>query len=503
MTAELVTFGCRLNAYESEVMRELAARAGASDASRTDTGDGSHAGAGSRAGAGEASHVGAAGASHSDTHDAPPPHTIIVNTCAVTAEAERQARQAIRRAVREHPDARIVVTGCAAQLNPAAWAALPGVTRVLGNQDKLKPESWAPGAPSAVSDIMAARETAPQLVTEFVGRTRAFVQVQQGCDHRCTFCIIPFGRGPSRSVPMGAVVAQVRALVEAGYQEAVLTGVDIASYGPDLPGAPTLGQLVRRLLALVPDLPRLRLSSLDPAAIDDDLWRLLGDEPRLMPHLHLSLQAGSDLVLKRMKRRHGCADARAAIARARALRPGIAIGADLIAGFPTETEALFAETLAFVQAAELPFLHVFPYSERPGTPAARMPAVPVPLRRERAARLRDAGRSAARDFFAAQVGRTIALLTETGDTGHSEHFAPVRLRAPVEAGRLIAARVVAATDEGLTAVNLSREVGEGELRSGAGEGDRVRTQHAGPACRPDHPDPRRPAFDLSGAAGEV
>jgi threonylcarbamoyladenosine tRNA methylthiotransferase MtaB len=284
--------------------------------------------------------------------------------------------------------------------------------------------------------------------------------VQQGCDHRCTFCIIPFGRGPSRSVPMGAVVAQVRALAEAGYQEVVLTGVDIASYGPDLPGASTLGQLVRRLLALVPDLPRLRLSSLDPAAIDDDLWRVLSDEPRLMPHLHLSLQAGSNLVLKRMKRRHLCADARAAIDRARALRPGIAIGADLIAGFPTETEALFTETLAFVEAAELPFLHVFPYSERPGTPAARMPAIPVPLRRERAARLREAGRHAARRFFAAQVGRTIALLTETGDTGHSEHFAPVRLRVPMEAGRLIAAHVVAANDKGLIADNLSRAAGE-------------------------------------------
>ncbi len=457
MTAELLTFGCRLNAYESEVMRELTSRADAGAKSRAATGD----------------------AAQTDT--------IIVNTCAVTAEAERQARQAIRRAARERPNARIVVTGCAAQLDPAAWAALPNVVRVLGNQDKLKPESWAPDAPSAVSDIMAARDTAPHLVTEFAGRTRAFVQVQQGCDHRCTFCIIPFGRGPSRSVPMGAVVAQVRALMEAGYQEVVLTGVDIASYGPDLPGAPALGQLVRRLLALVPDLPRLRISSLDPAAIDDDLWRVLSDEPRLMPHLHLSLQAGSDLILKRMKRRHRCADARAAIDRARALRPGIAIGADLIAGFPTETDALFAETLAFVEAAELPFLHVFPYSERPGTPAARMPAVPVPLRRERAARLREAGREAARNFFAAQAGRTIALLTESDDAGHSEHFAPVRLRAPVEAGRLIAARVVGTTDEGLVAdpENLAHEMGEVAARSGAGEGDRVGTLHPHPALRAD------------------
>jgi threonylcarbamoyladenosine tRNA methylthiotransferase MtaB len=406
MSAEIVTFGCRLNAYESEIIRG---------------------------------------------HTAALSDTVIVNTCAVTAEAERQARQAIRRAVRERPGARIVVTGCAAQIDPQAWRDLPGVDRVLGNDEKLKSESWAPGSSGAVSDIMAARQTAAHLVTGFAGRTRAFVQVQQGCDHRCTFCIIPFGRGPSRSVPVGAVVAQVRTLVEAGYQEVVLTGVDIASYGPDLPGSPTLGQLVRRLLALVPELPRLRLSSLDPAAIDEALWRLIGEEQRLMPHLHLSLQAASDLILKRMKRRHLRADAAAAIGRARALRPGIAIGADLIAGFPTETEALFAETLQFVTEAELPFLHVFPYSERPGTPAARMPAVPHRLRRERAARLREAGRSAAHRFFAAQLGRTVSLLTETADGGHSEHFAPVRLAAPVEPGTLLSARVVGMTVDALLA----------------------------------------------------
>jgi len=403
MSVEILTFGCRLNAYESEVMR---AHAGALD------------------------------------------DTIIVNTCAVTAEAERQARQAIRRAARARPDARIVVTGCAAQLQPEAWAALPGVARVLGNLEKLRPESWAADAPSAVADIMTARETAAHLVTGFAGRARAFVQVQQGCDHRCTFCIIPFGRGPSRSVPVGAVVAQARTLLQAGYHEVVLTGVDIASYGGDLPGAPTLGQLVRRLLALVPELGRLRLSSVDPAAIDVDLWRLVAEEPRLMPHLHLSLQAGSDLVLKRMKRRHGRGDALAAIARARTLRPGIAIGADLIAGFPTETDALFAETLDFLAEAELPFLHVFPYSERPGTPAARMPAVPVAVRRERAARLRAVGKAAAARFFAGQVGTQIALLTEADDgghaSGHSEHFAPVRLSTPHAPGQVIVARVTGA-----------------------------------------------------------
>ncbi len=406
MSVEILTFGCRLNAYESEVMRG---------------------------------------------HAAALSDTVIVNTCAVTAEAERQARQAIRRAARERPSACIVVTGCAAQIDPAAWAKLPGVDRVLGNADKLRPESWVPGAAGVVSDIMAARETAAHLVTEFAGRARAFVQVQQGCDHRCTFCIIPFGRGPNRSVPVGAVVAQVRALVEAGYQEVVLTGVDIASYGSDLPGTPRLGQLVRRMLVLVPELQRLRLSSLDPAAIDDDLWRLLGEEPRLMPHLHLSLQAGSDLILKRMKRRHLRADAAAAIARARTLRPGIAIGADLIAGFPTETESLFRETLDFVAEAEVPFLHVFPYSERPGTPAARMPSVPVAVRRERAARLREAGREGAQRFLTTQLGQTVSLLTESADAGHSEHFAAVRLTTAASPGRLMAARVVGIADRALLA----------------------------------------------------
>lgn len=412
MSVDVLTFGCRLNTFESEVMREHAENAG---------------------GEGE---------------------TIVVNTCAVTAEAERQVRQAIRRAHREHPEARIVVTGCAAQIDPDRWAALPGVVRVLGNAEKLRAESWAADAPSAVGDIMAARETAPQLVTEFAGRARAFVQVQQGCDHRCTFCIIPFGRGPSRSVPLGTIAEQVRTLVAKGWREAVLTGVDLTSYGADVPGRPSLGATVRRLLALVPELPRLRLSSLDPAAIDDELWRLIAEEPRLLPHLHLSLQAGSDLILKRMRRRHLRADALAVIARARALRPGIAIGADLIAGFPTETEALFAETLALVEESEIPFLHVFPYSERPGTPAARMPAVPLLLRRERAARLREAGRANAARFFAGQVGRLAEVLAETEEGGHTEHFSPVHFlptRVRATPGALLRARIVAANDDGLLA----------------------------------------------------
>jgi threonylcarbamoyladenosine tRNA methylthiotransferase MtaB len=406
VSVDILTFGCRLNAYESEVMRDLSASA-------TDT--------------------------------------VIVNTCAVTAEAERQARQAIRKLARERPDARIVVTGCAAQIDPAAWAALPNVHRVLGNADKLNAASWAPDAGSAVSDIMAARETAAHLVTEFASRARAFVQVQQGCDHRCTFCIIPFGRGPNRSVPIGAIAEQVRALVATGYQEVVLTGVDIASYGPGLPGRPNLGQMIRRLLAAVPELPRLRLSSIDPAAIDDDLWRLIAEEPRLMPHLHLSLQAGSDLILKRMRRRHSRAGAMDVVHRARTLRPGIALGADLIAGFPTETDALFDETLRFVREAALPYLHVFPYSERPGTPAARMPAVPKPVRKDRAAALRAAGTVEASRFFTAQIGRTVSLLTEAGQSGHSEHFAPVRLAHPTTAGRLIEARVTGATSDFLFA----------------------------------------------------
>jgi threonylcarbamoyladenosine tRNA methylthiotransferase MtaB len=415
----VLTFGCRLNTYESEAMRDLASRALAHDAT-------------------QAGHAG----------------TIVVNTCAVTAEAERQARQAIRRAHRDNPGARIIVTGCAAQIAPEKWAAIPGVERVIGNADKLKPETWAAldAPPAPVSDIMAATETAAHLVTEFAGRARAFVQVQQGCDHRCTFCVIPFGRGPSRSVPIGVIVEQVRALVQAGYREVVLTGVDITSYGPDLPGRPSLGQMVRRLLALVPELPRLRLSSLDPVEVDDDLWRLIAEEARLMPHLHLSLQHGADLILKRMKRRHLRADAIAMADRARRLRPDMVFGADLIAGFPTETEAHFSETLSLIEACNLSFLHVFPYSERPDTPAARMPQLPVPLRRERAARLREAGARAAARLFTARIGQEEAVLFEHDDRGHTEHFAPLRLaRGLAVPGEIRRLRVTGATTDALLA----------------------------------------------------
>jgi threonylcarbamoyladenosine tRNA methylthiotransferase MtaB len=376
---------------------------------------------------------------------------VIVNTCAVTAEAERQARQAIRRARRQRPGARIIVTGCAAQIAPERYAAMPEVDRVIGNREKLDAASFgaAESARVAVNDIMELRETAEHLIGGFDGRARAFVQVQQGCDHRCTFCIIPFGRGPSRSVPLGPIVAQVRALVEGGYCEVVLTGIDITSWGADLPGRPTLGQLVRRVLAAVPELPRLRLTSLDPAEIDEPLWQALAEEERLMPHLHLSLQAGDDLILKRMRRRHSRADAVAFCERARSLRPDVAFGADLIAGFPTETEAMFGNTLDLVAACDLTFLHVFPYSERPGTPAARMPAVPVAERKARAARLRQAGDDALARFLDRRVGRAVAVLVEKDGFGRSEHYAPVVFDGAAAPGVVVAMTARASTGKAL------------------------------------------------------
>jgi len=411
---EVVTFGCRLNAYESEVMRRHARAAGLGDA-------------------------------------------VIVNTCAVTAEAERQARQAIRRARRRHPDRRIVVTGCAAQIDPARYAAMPEVDRVLGNAEKLDVASFGPTHPRvAVGDIMTVRETAHHLIDGFAGRARAFIEVQQGCDHRCTFCIIPYGRGNSRSVPLGEIAAQVRTLAEGGTREVVLSGIDVTSYGADLPGRPTLGQMVRRVLAAVPELPRLRLSSLDPAEVDDDLLRLIADEPRLMPHLHLSLQAGDDLVLKRMKRRHDRAQALEFVARARAARRDVVFGADLIAGFPTEDEAMFGRTLDLVAEAGLTYLYVFPFSPRAGTPAARMPQVPRAVRKDRAARLRAAGDAARAEFFRSRIGTSAEVLVEQDDRGHTEHFAPTRLTTDVAPGTLVPVRIVAADADGLTARPLDR-----------------------------------------------
>lgn len=382
---QLVTFGCRLNTYESEVMRDLATKAGEGEA-------------------------------------------IIFNTCAVTSEAERQARQAIRKARRDNPNARIIVTGCAAQVSTAKFAEMPEIDRIIGNDLKLKPEAWGVTPDEArveVNDIMQVRETAQHLIEGFDGRARAFVQVQQGCDHRCTFCIIPYGRGNSRSVPAGAVVEQVRKLVENGYAEVVLTGVDVTSYGHDLPGKPTLGMLVRRVLKLVPDLPRLRLSSLDPVEIDDDLWAALAEEERLMPHLHLSVQAGADLILKRMKRRHLRADAIAVAEKALRLRPDTVFGADLIAGFPTETDEHFQDSLKIVSEANLTYLHVFPYSPRPGTPAAKMPQLPGSTIKARAAELRAAGQAALNRYLDTQAGRVEEILFEEETLGRTPHFVPV------------------------------------------------------------------------------
>jgi threonylcarbamoyladenosine tRNA methylthiotransferase MtaB len=392
---EIITFGCRLNSFESEVMRDHAVAAGLTD-------------------------------------------VVIVHTCAVTAEAERQARQAIRRARRERPGARIVVTGCSAQIQPEAYAGMAEVDQVVGNADKLDRGYWdglagrTPLERVVVSDITVLRETAHHLIEGLDGRTRAFVQVQNGCDHRCTFCIIPYGRGPSRSVPAGEVVAQTRKLVGAGCKEVVLTAVDLTSWGKDLPGEPGLGQLVGRLLRLVPDLPRLRLSSVDPAEVDPDLLNLIGREPRLMPHVHLSVQAGDTLTLKRMRRRHGRDDVLRLCDELRRRCPEIAFGADLIAGFPTETDAMFERTVALVDEADLTYLHVFPYSARRGTPAARMPQLPVAVRKERAARLRAAGDQALTRHLERQVGRRAQVLLERGGSGRTESFAPFRMADPYE-----------------------------------------------------------------------
>ena len=393
----VLTFGCRLNAYESEVMKTHAKAAGLEGA-------------------------------------------IIVNTCAVTKEAERQAKQAIRRARRENPDARIIVTGCAAQIAPQKYADMPEVSQVIGNDIKLKAETW--GLPAEerviVNDIMSVQETANHLIAGYDDRTRAFLQIQNGCDHRCTFCIIPYGRGNSRSVPIGAVAEQVKALVDAGYNELVFTGVDVTSYGRDLPGQPSLGQMIRRVLALVPTLPRLRLSSLDPAEIDDDLWNLIEHEPRLMPHLHLSLQAGDDMILKRMKRRHLRADVIATCEKARKLRPDMAFGADIIAGFPTETDEMFANTMKVVEECDITFLHVFPYSEREGTPAAKIPnQVPVPVRKARAAALRTLGDKQVLKFLQTHVNTERTVIVEKGNIGRTEHFAEVTLDKDHAVGSLL------------------------------------------------------------------
>jgi threonylcarbamoyladenosine tRNA methylthiotransferase MtaB len=398
MSVEIVTFGCRLNAFESEVIAREAERAGLTE-------------------------------------------TIVINSCAVTNEAVAQARQSIRRLKRERPELRIVVTGCAAQIEPQMFAGMTEVDRVVGNDDKMQGEAWRAARAAlgagfsisqsekiAVADIMAVKAMAPHLVEGFQkGLPRVFVQVQNGCDHRCTFCIIPYGRGNSRSVPMGAVVSQVRTLVERGHAEIVLTGVDLTSYGADLPGAPKLGQLTKQILRHVPELKRLRISSVDSIEVDRDLLDVIADDERLMPHLHLSLQSGDDLILKRMKRRHSRADAVDFCAQVRRLRPDIALGADIIAGFPTETDEMFTRSQDLVEECDLSFLHVFPYSPRPGTPAARMPQVPGDKIRERARQLRATGEAALQRRLTSEIGATRQILIESDKQGRTEHFIPVAI----------------------------------------------------------------------------
>ena len=406
MSVDVLSFGCRLNTYEGEVMRREAMAAGATD-------------------------------------------TILMNTCAVTAEAVRQAKKAIRKARRERPEARIIVTGCAAQTDPANFAGMAEVDAVLGNAEKLQRTSYAAlpdfGVAASekirVNDIMSVTETAGHMVDAIEGRARAIVEVQNGCDHRCTFCIIPYGRGNSRSVPMGAVVDQVRRLVDLGTNEVVLSGVDLTSYGADLPGAPKLGTLVAAILRHVPDLARLRLSSIDSVEADPALVEAIGSERRLMPHLHLSLQAGDDMILKRMKRRHSRDDAIRFCSEIRSRRPDVAFGADIIAGFPTETEAMFENSLRLVAECDLTYLHVFPFSPRQGTPAARMPLLPQPVIAERAARLRTLGEAALAGHLEAHVGGQGEVLVERGNRGRLPDFTPCHLGFG-QPGEIVAARIV-------------------------------------------------------------
>jgi threonylcarbamoyladenosine tRNA methylthiotransferase MtaB len=412
MGVETLTFGCRLNAYEAEVMKAEAEKAGLDDA-------------------------------------------LIVNTCAVTAEAVRQAKQSIRKARRDNPNRKIIVTGCAAQTEARTFGDMSEVDFVIGNNDKLKAESYQPmafGLPLndkvQVNDIMSVRETAAHLIEGMDGRTRAFVQVQNGCDHRCTFCIIPFGRGPSRSVPMGAVVEQIKKLVGNGYREVVLTGVDITSYGPDLPGTPTLGKLVQSILRHVPDLPRLRISSIDSIEADPAFYDAIASDRRLMPHLHLSLQSGDDMILKRMKRRHSRAEALDVVSRLRGLRPEMIFGADIITGFPTEDDAMFENTLRIVTEANLTYLHVFPYSPRPGTPAARMPQVDKTIARQRAMQLRAVGSIQIAALAQSRIGQIENVLVEKDGIGRTEQFMQIAVPG-FAAGQIIPARVVGIADDGL------------------------------------------------------
>ena len=413
---KFTTLGCRLNAYETEAMKELSSQAGLSDA-------------------------------------------IVVNTCAVTSEAVRKARQEIRRLRRENPKAKLIVTGCAAQTEPQMFAAMAEVDAVIGNNEKLQPGTWS-GLASAdflgeveavqVDDIMSVTETAGHLIDGFGTRSRAYVQIQNGCDHRCTFCIIPYGRGNSRSVAAGIVVEQIKRLVDRGYNEVVLTGVDLTSWGADLPSEPKLGDLVMRILRLVPDLPRLRISSIDSIEVDENLMQAIATEPRLMPHLHLSLQHGDDMILKRMKRRHLRDDAIRFTEEARRLRPDMTFGADIIAGFPTETPAMFENSLRLIEDCGLTWLHVFPYSQRPGTPAARMPQVNGKDIKTRAAQLRAAGAKQVTRHLEAQVGKTHLVLMESHSMGRTEQFAEVRFKVPQPEGKIVPAPINGQSDGHLT-----------------------------------------------------
>ena len=404
MDNNVVTFGCRLNIYESEIIRQNLELSGLQD-------------------------------------------VVIFNTCTVTKAAEKEAISAIRKLKREQPDVKVIVTGCAAQTNPAKFSALPEVDKILGNDEKLHPENYSFSSERVlVNDIMSVKETASHMVQQFTEHSRAFIQVQNGCDHRCTFCVIPYGRGNSRSVPMGAIVSQVKKLVEAGYNEVVLTGVDVTSYGPDLPGNPTFAQMIRRLLSLVPELPRLRLSSIDVAEIDEELFELMAYEKRLMPHFHISLQSGDNMILKRMKRRHNREQVIAFCDRLRLVRPEVSFGADIIAGFPTETDEMFENTNKLITEADLQYLHIFPYSEREGTPAARMPQVEGKLRKERAGILRATGTENLKKFFAKFEGTSAKVLVEKNNFGHSENFIPVKLDFDAPEGSVVEATVSCCDD---------------------------------------------------------
>ena len=406
---EVITFGCRLNIYESEIIKANLAKSGSDN-------------------------------------------VVVFNTCAVTKQAEKQARQAIRKLRKADPSKKIIVTGCAAQNSPEMFAKMPEVDKVIGNEEKLSDKYYKFDSQKViVNDIMSVKETANHMVTSFDGKARAFIQVQNGCDHRCTFCMIPFGRGNSRSVPVGVIVEQVRMLHAKGYKEIVLTGVDVTAYGADLPGAPTFAQMIRRLLSLVPELKRLRLSSIDVAEIDDDLFDLMANNKRLMPHFHISLQAGDDMILKRMKRRHNRKQVIEFCHALRKIRPEVSFGADIIAGFPTETDEMFENTRSLISEAGIQYLHVFPYSEREGTPAARMPQVPMNIRKERATILRAEGAKELDKFFSQNLGSMVELLVEKNNMAHSENFIPVKLEGEFTSGQLVNAQLVSVFSEYMSA----------------------------------------------------